>query len=35
MADLQEGARQSQIASVADLQWAILENDGRISCIPR
>ncbi len=35
IADIQEQARQSQIASVADLQWAILENDGQISCIPR
>jgi uncharacterized membrane protein YcaP (DUF421 family) len=35
MADIQEEARQSQIASIADLQWAILENDGQISCIPR
>ena len=35
LADIQEEARQSQIVSVADLQWAILENDGHISCIPR
>jgi uncharacterized membrane protein YcaP (DUF421 family) len=35
LADIQEEARQSQITSIADLQWAILENDGRISCIPR
>jgi uncharacterized membrane protein YcaP (DUF421 family) len=35
LADIQEEARQSQITSVADLQWAILENDGQISCIPR
>jgi uncharacterized membrane protein YcaP (DUF421 family) len=35
IADIQEEARQSQIASIADLQWAILENDGQISCIPR
>lgn len=35
LADIQEQARQVQIASIADLQWAILENDGRISCIPR
>lgn len=35
LADIQEEARQAQIASVADLQWAILENDGQISCIPR
>jgi uncharacterized membrane protein YcaP (DUF421 family) len=35
LADIQEEARQAQIASVADIQWAILENDGKISCIPR
>ncbi len=35
LADIREEARQSQVASVADLQWAILENDGHISCIPR
>jgi uncharacterized membrane protein YcaP (DUF421 family) len=35
LADIQEEARQAQIISVADLQWAILENDGKISCIPR
>jgi uncharacterized membrane protein YcaP (DUF421 family) len=35
VADIQEEARQSQITSIADLQWAILENDGQISCIPR
>jgi len=35
IADIQEQARQSQIASIADLRWAILENDGRISCISR
>jgi uncharacterized membrane protein YcaP (DUF421 family) len=33
--DIQEQARAAQITSVADLQWAILENDGKISCIPR
>lgn len=35
LADIQEEARQGQIASIGDIQWAILENDGRISCIPR
>jgi uncharacterized membrane protein YcaP (DUF421 family) len=35
LADIQEEARRSQIASIAELQWAILENDGQISCIPR
>ena len=33
--DIQEEARAAQVRSVADLQWAILENDGHISCIPR
>lgn len=33
--DIQEEARQAQITSLADLRWAILENDGHISCIPR
>lgn len=35
IADIQEEARQSQIASITDVRWAILENDGQISCIPR
>src|SRR6195256_3537979 len=35
LADIQEEARQAQIASIGDIQWAILENDGKISCIPR
>jgi uncharacterized membrane protein YcaP (DUF421 family) len=33
--DIEEEARRSQISSIADLRWAILENDGNISCIPR
>jgi uncharacterized membrane protein YcaP (DUF421 family) len=33
--DIEEEARQSQISSIEDLRWAILENDGNISCIPR
>lgn len=33
--DLQEEARRAQIASVGELRWAILEDDGHISCIPR
>jgi uncharacterized membrane protein YcaP (DUF421 family) len=33
--DVQEEARQAQISSIGDLRWAILEDDGRISCIPR
>jgi uncharacterized membrane protein YcaP (DUF421 family) len=35
LGDIQEQARRVQIASIADLQWAILENDGQISCLPR
>jgi uncharacterized membrane protein YcaP (DUF421 family) len=33
--DIEQEARQAQITSVADLRWAILEDDGRISCISR
>jgi uncharacterized membrane protein YcaP (DUF421 family) len=33
--DIQQQARQAQISSLAELRWAILEDDGRISCIPR
>jgi uncharacterized membrane protein YcaP (DUF421 family) len=33
--DIQQAARRAQIASLAELQWAILEDDGHISCIPR
>jgi uncharacterized membrane protein YcaP (DUF421 family) len=33
--DIEEEARQSQISSIADLRWAILEDGGRISCISR
>jgi uncharacterized membrane protein YcaP (DUF421 family) len=33
--DIQEEARRSQIASLSELRWAILEDDGHISCIPR
>jgi uncharacterized membrane protein YcaP (DUF421 family) len=35
LGDVEEEARQVQITSVADLRWAILEDGGRISCIPR
>ena len=35
LGDIQEEARQAQITSISDIQWAILENDGKISCIPR
>jgi uncharacterized membrane protein YcaP (DUF421 family) len=33
--DIQQAARRAQIVSLAELQWAILEDDGHISCIPR
>jgi uncharacterized membrane protein YcaP (DUF421 family) len=33
--DIEQEARQQQITSLADLRWAILEDDGRISCISR
>jgi uncharacterized membrane protein YcaP (DUF421 family) len=33
--DIQQEARQSQITSLDELRWAILEDDGRISCIGR
>jgi uncharacterized membrane protein YcaP (DUF421 family) len=33
--DIEEQARGAQITSVADLRWAILEDDGKISCIGR
>jgi uncharacterized membrane protein YcaP (DUF421 family) len=33
--DIREEARQAQIDSLQKVQWAILENDGKISCIPR
>jgi uncharacterized membrane protein YcaP (DUF421 family) len=33
--DLEQQARQAQITAIADLRWAILEDDGKISCIPR
>jgi uncharacterized membrane protein YcaP (DUF421 family) len=35
LGDIEEEARQAQITSIADLRWAILEDGGRISCIPR
>src|SRR3954447_23214815 len=35
LADIEEEARAAQVSSLADLEWAILENDGHISCIPR
>jgi uncharacterized membrane protein YcaP (DUF421 family) len=35
LSDLQEQARRAQIVSLEDLEWAILETDGQISCIPR
>ncbi|HEY2180300.1 MAG TPA: YetF domain-containing protein [Solirubrobacteraceae bacterium] len=33
--DIEEEARKQQITALADLRWAILEDDGRISCISR
>jgi uncharacterized membrane protein YcaP (DUF421 family) len=33
--DLQQEARGAQVMSIAELEWAILETDGHISCIPR
>lgn len=33
--DIEEQARAAQVASLAELQWAILEDNGHISCIPR
>ncbi|MEA2209010.1 MAG: hypothetical protein QOF54_1487 [Solirubrobacteraceae bacterium] len=33
--DIEEAARLQQITSIADLRWAILEDGGQISCIPR
>jgi uncharacterized membrane protein YcaP (DUF421 family) len=33
--DLEEEARQQQVASVSDIRWAILEREGTISIIPK
>jgi uncharacterized membrane protein YcaP (DUF421 family) len=33
--DIEEEAREQQIASLGDIRWAILENGGQISFIPR
>jgi|SRR5436190_14284750 len=34
--DIQEQIRtQAQLSSIDEVKWAILENDGQISCIPR
>jgi uncharacterized membrane protein YcaP (DUF421 family) len=33
--DVEEEARRQQITSIADLRWAILEDDGGITCISR
>ena len=33
--DIEEEARGAQVSSIGDLEWAILEDDGKISCIPR
>jgi uncharacterized membrane protein YcaP (DUF421 family) len=34
-ADLEEEARRQQVASLGDIQWAILERSGSISIIPK
>jgi uncharacterized membrane protein YcaP (DUF421 family) len=34
-ADLEEAARQQQVAAISDIRWAILERDGSISVIPK
>jgi uncharacterized membrane protein YcaP (DUF421 family) len=33
--DIRQEARAAQIESLSDLRWAILEDNGHISCIPR
>jgi uncharacterized membrane protein YcaP (DUF421 family) len=33
--ELEEELRQQQLPGVSDVAWAILETDGRISCIPK
>jgi uncharacterized membrane protein YcaP (DUF421 family) len=33
--DIEEEARQQQVASLGDIRWAILERDGSISVIPK
>jgi uncharacterized membrane protein YcaP (DUF421 family) len=33
--EVEEEARQQQIESIAGIRWAILETDGRVSCIPK
>jgi uncharacterized membrane protein YcaP (DUF421 family) len=33
--DLEEEARQQQVATLADIRWAILEREGTISIIPK
>jgi uncharacterized membrane protein YcaP (DUF421 family) len=33
--DLEEEARRQQVASLADIRWAILEREGTISVIPK
>jgi len=35
VSDIEEEARAAQVASISQLEWAILEDDGHISCIPR
>jgi uncharacterized membrane protein YcaP (DUF421 family) len=33
--DLESEGRQQQVASIEEMRWAVLENNGRISVIPR
>ena len=33
--EIAEAARQEQIASLEDVQWAVLETSGKISFIPK
>ena len=33
--DIREQIRQAEMSSLDEVKWAILENDGQISCIPR
>jgi len=35
VADVEEEARAAQVRTLAELDWAILEDNGHISCIPK
>jgi uncharacterized membrane protein YcaP (DUF421 family) len=35
MEDLLSQAREEQLASLSDVRWAILENSGKISFVPK